>query len=89
MEEFGGFDIGGDVKMTLNQVHINIEKHDLGSGGVPREFVGIVAVEAFEELGEGIGTMRPKEENVMDKTQPEIWFLESGVKEILFKETHE
>ena len=40
-------------------------------------------------LGEGVGTMRPKEENVVDKTQPETEFSESRVKEILFKETHE
>ena len=29
------------------------------------EFYGIVTVEAFKELGEGVGTMRPKEENVV------------------------
>ena len=49
----------------------------------------IAAAEAFKELGEGFGTMGPKEENVVDKTQPESGFLNSGVKEILFKETHE
>ena len=36
-----------------------------------------------------VGTTRPKEENVIDETEPEAGFLESGVKEILFKETHE
>ena len=50
---------------------------------------GIVAVEVLKELGEGVGTMGPKEENVIDKTQPEAGFLDSEVKEILFKETHE
>ena len=37
--------------------------------------------------GEGVGTMRPKEENSIDKTEPESGFIESGVKDIL--ETHE
>ena len=62
---------------------------DFGGGGVPGELDGIAAVEAFKELGEGIGTMRPKEENVINKTQPEAGFLDNRVKEILFKETHE
>jgi hypothetical protein len=48
-----------------------------------------VAVDAFKDLGDGVGAMRPKEENVIDKTQPEAGFLESEVKEILFKETLE
>ena len=30
--------------------------------------------------------MRPKEENVIDKMQPEAGFLERGMKEILFKD---
>ena len=49
----------------------------------------IGTVEAFKELDEGVGTMRPKEEDVIDKTQPEAGFLESGMNEIVFKETHE
>ena len=32
---------------------------------------GIMAVEAFKELGEGVGSMGPKKENVIDKMQPE------------------
>ena len=56
---------------------------------MPGELDGIAAVEAFKELGEGVGSMGPKKENVIDKTQPEAGFLNSGVKEILFKETHE
>ena len=55
---------------------------------MPGELDGIAAVEAFKELGEGVGTMRPEEENVVDKTQAEAGFLDSGVKEVLFKETH-
>ena len=56
---------------------------------MPGELDGIVAVEAFKELGEGVWSMGPKKENVIDETQPEAGFLDSGVKEILFKETHE
>ena len=56
---------------------------------MPGELDRIAAVETFKELGEGVGTMGPKEENVVDKTQPESGFFNSGVKEILFKETHE
>ena len=56
---------------------------------MPSELDRIAAVEAFKELGEGVGTTRPMEENVIDKMQPEAGYLESGVNEILFKETHE
>ena len=56
---------------------------------MPDELDGIAAVEVFKELGEGVRTMRPKEENVIDKKQPEAGFLKSRVKEILFEETHE
>ena len=57
---------------------------------MPGELDGIAAVEAFKkELGEGVGSMGPKKENVIDETQPEAGFLDSGVKEILFKETYE
>ena len=82
--EVGGFDIDRGVEMTLTQAFINVQKCDFG-GGVPGELDGIAAVEVFKELGEGVGTMGPMEENVIDKTQPEAGFLESGMKEILFK----
>ena len=49
---------------------------------MPGELDGIAAVEAFKELGEGVGSMGPKKENVIDKTQPEAGFLDSRVKEI-------
>ena len=77
------------VEMNMSQAHINVQKHDFRGGSVPIELHGIAAVEAFKELGEGIEIMRPKEENVINKTQPEVGFLKSRVKEILFKETHE
>ena len=34
---------------------------------MPGELDGIATVEAFKELDEGVGTMRPKEENVIVK----------------------
>ena len=69
--------------------YVDVQKCDFGGGGVPGELDGIAAVEAFKELGEGVGTMGPKKENVIAKTQPAAGFLDSRVKEILIKETHE
>ena len=56
---------------------------------MPSDFDRIATVEAFEKLGEGVGTMRQEEEDVTDEMQPEAGLLESGVKEVLFKEPHE
>ena len=81
--EVGGFDIDGAVKVTLIQAYIEVQKCHFRRKVVPGELDGIVAVEAFKELGEGVGTMRLKEENVIDKTQPEAGFLDSRVKEVL------
>ena len=55
---------------------------------MPGELNRIAVVEAFKELGEGVGTLMPNEENGIDKKQAEAEFLESGVKEIMFKENH-
>ena len=71
------------------EVLLEVGRFDMDGGDVSGEFNGIAAVEEFKELGEGVGTMRPKEENTIDKTQLEAMFLDSGVKEILFKDTHE
>jgi hypothetical protein len=70
--EVGGFDMERGVEMTLTQVCINVQKR---GESVPSDLDGITVVEAFKQLGEGIGTMRPKEQNVIDDG-----FLESGVK---------
>ena len=49
------FKIGRFVmEMAMVQIHTNIQKHDLGGGGVPGSNGGIMAVEAFKELGKGI-----------------------------------
>ena len=66
--EVDGFDMDRGAEMTLTHAHINVQKCDFGGEDVPSELDGIVAVEAFKEMDEG--TMRPKEENVIDKTQP-------------------
>ena len=60
----------GGVELTMIHTYIEVQKCDFGGGGVSGELDGIAAVEAFKELGERVGTMRPKEENVIDKTQP-------------------
>jgi hypothetical protein len=57
---------------------------------MPSKLDGIAAVEAFKELGEEVGTMRSKEKMTLIKySQPGARFLESRVKEILFKKAHE
>ena len=86
--EVGRFEMYGGAELTMIHTYIDVQKCDFGGGGVPGELDGIAAVEAFKELGEEVGTMGPKKENIFNKTQPEAGFLDSGVKEILFKETH-
>ena len=56
---------------------------------MPSELDMIVATEGFKELSEEVGTMRPDEEDFTDKMQPEAGLLNSGMKEVLFKEPHE
>ena len=87
--EVGGFDMDRGVEKAMAQAHINVQKLNFKGGGVPSELDRIAAVETLKELGEGIGTMRTKDENVINKTLPEAEILKSRVKEILFKETHE
>ena len=87
--EVGRFDMDGGLELAMIHAYIDVQKCDFGGGGVPGELNGIAAVQAFKELDEGVWTVRPKEENVINKTQPEAGFLDNRVKEILFKETHE
>ena len=87
--EVGRFDMDGGMEQTMIHMYIDVQKCDFGGVGVPGELDGIAAVEAFKVLGEGDRTMGPQEENIINKTQPEAGFLDSGVKQILFKETHE
>ena len=41
---------------------------------MPSELDGIAAVEAFKKLGEGVGTMRPKEEISLIKHSQRLGF---------------
>ena len=58
--EVGGFDMDGSVEMTMTQAHVDFQKCHFGGGGggVPGKLDGIVAVEAFKELGE-VGILDP------------------------------
>ena len=84
--EVGWRDMNGGAELTLIHTYINFLKCDFGGECMLDELDGIVS---FKELGMGVWTMGSKEENFIDKTQPEGGYLDSGVKEILFKETHE
>ena len=53
--EVSGFNVNGDVVMTMIQVHINVHKCDLGRRGMPREYDMVVVFEVFKELDVGIG----------------------------------
>ena len=55
--EVGRFDMDGGVELTMIHTYIDVQKCDFGGGGVPGELDRIAAVEAFKELGEGVGTM--------------------------------
>ena len=44
--------------MAMVHTLIDIQKCDFGGGGVPIEYDWIAAVEAFRELGGGVGTIR-------------------------------
>ena len=66
----GGFDVDRGVEMTMFNTDIGIQKSDMGGGSVPGEVDGILTVELFKEIGEGVGPMGPEHEYVIDKPQP-------------------
>ena len=72
----------GGVEITMIQVHINDQKHYLGGGGVPSKLDRIPVIEVIKELGEVVGTMRPKKDDVIDKMLPEACLLKSRMKEV-------
>ena len=53
----GEFDVDRIVEITMIQVHIDVQKCDLGGEDVPSELDRIVAVETFKQLDEGVGTV--------------------------------
>ena len=56
--EVDRFNMDRGVELAMIQTNIDIQKCDFREGGVPGELDGMAAVEAFKELGEGVGTMR-------------------------------
>ena len=72
--EVGRFDMDGGLELTMIHAYIDVQKCDFGVGGVPSELDGIAAVEAFKKLGEGVGTMRPKEEISLIKHSQRLGF---------------
>ena len=53
----GGFDMDGGAELTLVNVNINIQEHDMGLGGVRGYVDRIATVEPFKEGDEGVWTM--------------------------------
>ena len=58
--EVDGFDVDRGAEMTMFNTDINIQKSDMGGGSVPGEVDGILTVELFKEIGEGVGPMGPE-----------------------------
>ena len=58
------------MELTLVYANIDIQEFDMGGGCVPCEMDGISTVEPFKEGSEGVRTMAPKQEYVIDKPQP-------------------
>ena len=56
----GGFDVDRSVEMTMFNMDIDVQKSDLGGGSVPGEVDGILTVELFKEICEGVGPMGPE-----------------------------
>ena len=58
--EVGGFHVDRDAEMTMFNTDIDVLKSDMGGGSVPGEVDGILTVELFKEIGEGVGPMGPE-----------------------------
>ena len=52
--EVGGFNVDGDLEITMIQTYINVQKHNLVGGGMSSKFYGIAVIEAFKELVDGL-----------------------------------
>ena len=55
----GGFDVDRGVEMTMVDTDI-VQKSNMGGGSVAGEVDGILTVELFKEVSEGVGTMGPE-----------------------------
>ena len=68
------------------QVHIDVQKCNLGWGDVPCKMDEVTAIVAFKEMGRELG-QRTKKEDVIDK--PEVRLIEFEMKEVMLKNAHE
>ena len=55
----GRFDVARGVEMAIFDTDIDVQKGDMGRGGVPGKVDGILTVERFQEISEGVGSMGP------------------------------
>ena len=55
----GRFDVDRSAEMTMFNTDIDVQKSDMGGGSMPGEVDGILTVELFKEMGEGVGPMGP------------------------------
>ena len=65
--------------MTIIQTYFEVQKNDL-----EEEFFWVLTIEPFEELGEGIKVIGPKDKIFIDNPQSIVQFK---AEEVLFKET--
>ena len=52
----GRFDVDRGAEMAIFDTDIDVQKGDMGRGGVPGEVDGILTVELFQEISEGVLT---------------------------------
>ena len=72
--EVGRFDMDGGLELTMIHMYIDVQKCEFGGGGVPGELDGIAAFEAFKDLGERVGTLRPKRKISLIKRSQRLGF---------------
>ena len=56
----GRFDVDRGAEMAIFNMDIDVQKGDMGGGSVPGEVDGILIVELFKEISEGVGPMVPE-----------------------------
>ena len=64
----GRSDVDRGAEMAIFDTDIDVQKVDMGRGGVPGEVDGILTVELFQEISEGV--IGPEWEHVIDKPKP-------------------
>ena len=56
----GRFDVDRGAEMAIFNTDVDVQKGDMGGGSVPGEVDGILTVELFKEISEGVGPMEPE-----------------------------